>query len=193
MSPIENQIEAVLFYRGEPTSINHLSELIGCGKEEILDGIGKLKENLAGRGIVLLEHDGSVMLGTSKNTSKLIENLVKEELHRDLGRAGLETLSIILYQGPVRRSDIDYIRGVNSTFILRNLLIRGLIQKTENENDKRSFLYKPTFDLFSFMGISSIEELPEYESVRKEIELKKQAQEDAEKREKLEEISTSPQ
>jgi segregation and condensation protein B len=96
--------------------------------------------------------------------------LTKEELTRDLGKAGLETLSIILYQGPISRANIDYIRGVNSQFIVRNLLIRGLIDRVENPKDARSYIYKTTIDLLSHLGISKIEELPEYEQVRKDID-----------------------
>jgi segregation and condensation protein B len=113
-------------------------------------------------------------LGTSKDISSLIETLSKEELVKDLGKAGLETLSIILYQGPISRAEIDYIRGVNSNFILRNLLIRGLVERVENPNDQRSFLYKPTLELISYLGLSKITDLPDYETVRKDIEQYKQ-------------------
>jgi segregation and condensation protein B len=89
--------------------------------------------------------------------------------------AGLETLSIVLYLGPVSRSEIDYIRGVNSNFILRNLLMRGLVERIEHETDKRSLKYRPTFELLSFLGIGSVEELPEYETTRAEIEARKEA------------------
>jgi segregation and condensation protein B len=110
------------------------------------------------------------MLGTSKELSPLIEKLTKDELTRDLGKAGLETLSIVLYQGPLARADIDYIRGVNSQFILRALLIRGLVERIDNPKDARSYLYKPTLDLLSHLGVSKIADLPEYEQVRKDIE-----------------------
>ena len=116
------------------------------------------------------------MLGTAKELSPLIEQLTKEELTKDLGKAGLETLSIILYQGPITRADIDYIRGVNSQFIVRNLLIRGLVERVENPKDARSFLYKTTLDLLSHLGISKIEELPEYAQVREDIDGFKRAQ-----------------
>ncbi|MDO8521070.1 MAG: SMC-Scp complex subunit ScpB, partial [bacterium] len=66
--------------------------------------------------------------------------------------------------GPITRSEIDYVRGVNSTFILRNLLIRGLIEKIDNPKDQRSFLYQPSFQLLEYMGVSKIEDLPEYDS-----------------------------
>ena len=74
----------------------------------------------------------------------------------------METLAIILYKGSVTRSEIDYIRGVTSTFILRNLAIRGLVEKYINEEDKRTVLYKPTIDLLSYLGVESTEKLPSF-------------------------------
>jgi segregation and condensation protein B len=82
----------------------------------------------------------------------------------------LETISIIAYKGPVSRAEIDYIRGVQSNFILRNLQIRGLVEKITNEKDHRSFLYRPTFELLQFLGVSRIEDLPEYDKVKAEFE-----------------------
>lgn len=117
-----------------------------------------------------MEKEKSVMLATAPEVSGVIEKVRKEELSRDIGKAGIETLSVILYKGPVARSEIDYIRGVNSTFILRNLLIRGLIERISNPKNQRSFLYKPTFELLSFLGISSIEELPKFKAVQQELE-----------------------
>ena len=127
------------------------------------------------------------MLGTSPENHDLIEKLKKDELSKDIGKAGLETLSIVLYRGPVRKSEIDYIRGVNSGSILRNLMIRGLIERKSDEKDQRSFLYVPTFDLLSFLGISELNELPEYEKVKTELE--KAVEDEAQEKTIDEEIS----
>ncbi len=167
---LSSQIEAVLFYKAEPLSIKRLSQILKKDEMEIRNAVRELREELKGRGLTLVEYDDEVTLGTSKDVSHLIETLTKEELTKDLGKAGLETLSIILYQGPISRVDIDYIRGVNSNFILRNLLIRGLIERVENPHDQRSFLYKPTLELISHLGLSHITDLPDYEVVRKDIE-----------------------
>lgn len=179
---LEKGIEAVLFWKGEPVSIKKLSQIFSAQggstegrqkvvtEEEILTALKKLEESLMGRGVSLIWKEDEVALGTSKDTSELIEKLTKEELVRDLGRAGLETLSIIIYQGPISRAEIDYIRGVQSTFILRNLMIRGLVEKVNNPKDQRSFLYKPTFELLSYMGITKIEEMPEFKEAKTEIE-----------------------
>jgi segregation and condensation protein B len=167
---LEKQLEAVLFWKGEPVSIKKLSQIFSKTEEEISDALRQLEENLVGRGVSLIRKEDEVALGTSKDTSELIEKLTKEELIRDLGRAGIETLSIIIYQGPISRAEIDYIRGVQSTFILRNLMIRGLVEKVTNPKDQRSFLYKPTFELLSYMGLTKIEEMPEFAEAKAEIE-----------------------
>lgn len=167
---LEKQIESALFFKGEPVSIKNLGKLLDTPREHIDEALKTLETKLRDRGIVLVRHEDEVTLATSPETSSVIEKITKEELARDLGKAGLETLSIVLYHGPLARRDIDYIRGVNSNFILRNLLIRGLVEKVANPDDQRAFLYKPTLSLLSFLGIKSITDLPEYENVRSELE-----------------------
>ncbi len=178
---LEKQIEAVLFWKGEPISIKNLSQTLEKTEEEISSTLKNLEQSLMNRGVSLIFKEDEVALATSKDTSELIEKLTKEELIKDLGRAGLETLSIIIYQGPISRAEIDYIRGVQSTFILRNLMIRGLVEKISNPKDQRSFLYKPTFELLSYMGLTKIEEMPEFAKAKEEIENYKRSNNEPEK------------
>lgn len=167
---LDAKIEAVLFWKAEPMALSRLAKIFTVTVEEVKKALPVLETKLQGRGVTLVIKDDEVALRTTSDASGLIEGLAKEELTRDLGKAGLETLSIVLYQGPISRREIDYVRGVNSNFILRNLLVRGLVEKIDNPKDQRSFLYRPTFDLLSFLGISKIDDLPEYPSVCKEIE-----------------------
>ncbi len=167
---IEQKIEAILFWKGEPISKKKLSETLSVSLEETELALQKLKENLGNRGIALLEKDGEVTLGTAPEMSTLIENLRKEELNKDLSKATLETLSIIIYKNGVSRNEIDYIRGVNSSFSLRALSVRGLIEKEVDPKDSRRFVYKPSFDLLSYMGVKSVEELPDFAEVNKDID-----------------------
>jgi segregation and condensation protein B len=118
-----------------------------------------------------LENNGEFTLGTAPELSDLIENLQKEELNKDLSKAALETLSIALYKNGASRAEIDYIRGVNSSFTLRALSIRGLVEKTTDPKDSRRYIYKPSFDLFSFMGVKSVEELPDFSEVNNSVEI----------------------
>ncbi|MFA5937019.1 MAG: SMC-Scp complex subunit ScpB [Candidatus Paceibacterota bacterium] len=167
---LEQKIEAILFFKGEPMSRKKLSEFLEVGQLEINESLEKLKENLKSRGIVLQEKENEITLGTAPELSEIIEKLQKEELNKELSKASLETLSIILYKNGVSRSLIDYIRGVNSSFTLRALSIRGLVEKSIDAEDSRRFIYKPTFELLSFMGVSKVEELPDYNTVNSSLE-----------------------
>lgn len=167
---LEQKIEAILFFKGEPISRKRLGEFLGVGQNEVNEHIEKLKESLKDRGIVLQEKDNDITLGTAPEISDLIEKLQKEELNKELSKASLETLSIVLYRNGVARSLIDYIRGVNSSFTLRALSIRGLVEKIIDKEDNRRYIYKPTFELLSYLGVKSVEELPDYESVNKNID-----------------------
>lgn len=165
----EQQIEALLFYKGEPMSIKELANLLDYSENEVQESAQKLGESLKTRGVRLIVSEEMLELRTATDESVLIENMRKKELSRDLGKAGSEVLAIILYKGPVTRSEIDYIRGVNSTFILRNLLIRGLIEKVTNPKNSRSYIYRTTTELLSFLGVTSVLDLPEYQKVQSEL------------------------
>lgn len=167
---LESKIEAILFWKGEAVSLKKLGELLAVSPGEILEAINGLKSTLQHRGITLVENNDEYMLTTAKEHSELIESLQKEELSKTLTKSSLETLSIILYKNGATRSEIDYIRGVNSSFTLRALSIRGLVEKITNPHDSRMYIYKPSFDLLSFMGVTSVEELPEYSEVNQSIE-----------------------
>ncbi len=168
--PLESQIEAVLFFKGEPILKKKLAEILEKTSEEITEALSSLRINLDNRGITLIEEGDHLALGTTALASEIIEKVTKEELMRDLGKAGLETLSIILYRKEISKREIDYIRGVNSSFIIRNLLIRGLVERVEKDG-ARGFSYKPTVELLAYLGISRLEELPEYAKVMEELAL----------------------
>lgn len=162
---LDSKIEALLFAHNESLSIPKLSKLLGVSDGEIRGAIVTLTEKLTSRGIVLIESSNGYILGTHPELAPLFEQMRKEELGNELSKASLETLAIILYKEGATRSDIDYIRGVNSTFILRNLTMRGLIEKREHPDDSRKILYIPTPDVMRYMGITNTKELPDYETV----------------------------
>jgi segregation and condensation protein B len=167
---LEQKIEAVLFYKGEPETKANLATLLHVKEDEIEEASSKLSSNLMMRGIRLLRVEDQFELVTSPETSEVINNVRKEELVRDLGKAGSETLAVVLYRGPVSRADIDYIRGVNSSFILRNLQIRALVERIQDPKNSRSYLYQATPDLFKHLGITEIGELPGFTEMREELD-----------------------
>lgn len=173
------KIEALLFFKGEPLSIEDIAKLLSGNEEkvthdDVVAAVNTLEQTLVGRGLSLVQTGTGtstiVELRTSPEQASFIESIIKNELSKDLGKAGLETLSIILYRGPVKRSDIDYIRGVSSQYIVRNLLMRGLIERVTDVNDTRSVWYRPTIELLSLLGVTKVSDLPEYEKVKAEWE-----------------------
>lgn len=168
---MENELilESILFHKGEPTTVRWLSGIMEIGEKEVRELALRLQEKLHNRGIKIIVAGDELMLATAPETSAVIERITKEEVSKDLGRAGLETLSVILYQNPVSKPEIDYIRGVNCQYILRSLLVRGLVKRTINNESGRVYLYSPTIELLSHLGITDISQLPEAERIRAEI------------------------
>ena len=172
-----SQLEAILFFKSEPVTASELHKLLGIPKPEVEEALAQLGQSLEGRGITLVTNGEEYSLGTSPQHSALIEQVQKEEFTRDLGRAGLETLAIVLYRGPVTRREIDVIRGVNSSFILRSLLVRGLVERVDGS---KGFSYKPTLKLLEHLGVRRIDQLPDYEESLKAVKtfLENQPKED---------------
>ncbi len=162
MNNLESQIESVLLFKNEPVSVKELCAALGKKAEEVKAALSSLQNFYRERGMVIISNGEEYAFGTHPQNSALIEAMQKEELSRELGRAGLETLAIVAYKGPISRREIDQIRGVNSGFILRNLLIRGLVEKVDSASGERSFSYAPTLKLLQYLGVTEREELPEY-------------------------------
>ena len=182
---LESKLEAFLFFKGEPVTKKKIQAALECSPEELEIALKTLEASLSTRGLRVMQDGEEIEMRTAPEASDLITKLTKDELMRDLGKAGLETLSIILYKGPVKRSEIDYIRGVNSSFIIRNLLVRGLIERLiENkEGAGRGYSYKPTIDLLAHLGVSKITDLPDYEKVKTELDAFGAEAEDSEAKE----------
>lgn len=190
---LKHSIQAILFYQAEPISIGRLSKLLKRSEDDIRVALVQLREQIEGTGLSLVENGAEVMLGTSPLASSLIAEITKEELSKELSKAALETLAIVLYKGPITRAEIDYVRGVNSNFILRNLQVRGLVEKVDNPTDQRSYLYKPTFELLKFMGVTRLEDLPEYAGTMDQLAAFIASKEEEEKPEPKTEAETAAQ
>ena len=167
---IENALEAALFFGGGTMTIDELSRATGSTVEEVRASLLVLKESLMTRGVRLVLEGKTAALGTAPEAGSMIEKMQREELEGPLGKAGLETLSIIVFRGPLLRSDIEYVRGVNCSAILRSMMIRGLIERVENPRDKRSFLYQATAELPAYFGVSELRDIPGYAETRQHIE-----------------------
>jgi len=169
ISQLSKQIEATLFYLAEPVKISTLCKNLDAEKDDVVSALGELSKIYDGRGLALIQYDGAVSFITSPEMSETVQKIAKEEYEGDLGRASLETLAIVAYKGPVSRKEIDYIRGVNSQYSLRTLLLRGLIERKNKDGDRTS-LYIVTTDALLHLGLKNMNELPEYDNIKRQLE-----------------------
>lgn len=174
----EAACEAVLFAYGAPLGMEKLAKLIGATAAEcrtLLEDLARKLDADPARGLILVRNGDEVTLATKPIFRDLIGTLMREEFNETLTPAALETLSLVAYLGPVPRASVDYIRGVNSSFTLRNLLLRGLIERepapsggsgTNRGSIGRGYVYRASMAFLKHMGLSRIEDLPEYEKYR---------------------------
>lgn len=161
---LEQIVEAVLFVYGEPLNAEKIAKTIKVKTEAVRTALVGLKNNLAGRGIKLLEQDGYWQLAADKSASPAIENLVKNEIREELTPASLEVLAITAYHGPVTKSQVETIRGVNSAYSLRTLVLRGLVERTIASGKTNA--YKISLAALRKLGLEKIEELPLFDQLK---------------------------
>jgi len=163
------KIESLLFVSPRPvktrTLVNFLNkqgdQVTIKQVEEIIEEL-KLKFNVEGSGIQLVQSEDAVQMVSNPLVGSLIKKYLKEDVTGELTPASLEALTVIAYRSPISKAELEQIRGVNCSLILRNLLIRGLITVEEDKEKMQSY-YQVTTDFLKYLGINNVQELPDYE------------------------------
>lgn len=164
-SPLEAKIEAILFAGARPFFIKRLAELCDAAPTEVEAALKNLDERLASSAVMLQRAGHEVQFVTRPEHAELVKRVVKDETAGELTRSSLEALTILAYRGPLTRPELEQIRGVHSSIILRNLMMRGLVEEKEEARLGQP-TYAVTFDFIQHLGLASVEELPEYEELR---------------------------
>ena len=107
-------------------------------------------------------------MATNPENAHIVDQLIKSEIQENLSKAGLEVLAIVAYRGLMTRVEVEAIRGVNCSFTLRSLLMRGLVERIENPKDNRGYLYKISFEFLKKMGVENVKQLPDFEALSKD-------------------------
>lgn len=165
---LQSHIEALLLAHGEPIALSKLAKALKEKEETVRGAVENLRQEYLeeGRGFAIVENDLAYQLVSSPDSAEYVRKLVKQEESSALSPAMLEVLSVVAYRGPVTRAEIDSIRGVNSSHVLRALAIRGLVNRGEDAEDARTYRYTVSFDFLRLLGLEQAGELPEYESLR---------------------------
>lgn len=169
---LRSKLESLLFITPRPLTVKRLAELAGADIDAVEKELTTLAERYNGdeSGLHLLRHANNVQFVSSPLNSKLVTDFIKEEQAGDLTRPALETLTIVAYRGPISKIQLDTIRGVNCALILRNLMIKGLVE-AKQQKDKHQSTYQVTLDFVRFLGLNHISELPDYEKLNRDENL----------------------
>ncbi len=161
---LTSSIESLLLVSAKPLTYRELAKLTDQETDDIASAVATLQDkyNQSDSGIRLLVNDKQVQLATDPEQTKLIKEYLQSEITGELTRPSLETLTIVAYRQPISKEELEQIRGVNCSLILRNLMIRGLVESREAKGGLTTN-YSVTIDFLRFLGITKVEELPDYE------------------------------
>ena len=169
-SGLVTALEALLFVAAEPASITQLAAALEVSNSDVESALGELENSLKGRGLRIQRHAGRVQLTTAPEYSEIVERFLGLEATTRLSRAALEALSVIAYQQPVTRPQIENIRGVSCDGVLRSLLGKGLIQEVgRTDGPGRPILYATAPEFLQHFGLSSLGEMPPLKLADKEV------------------------
>jgi segregation and condensation protein B len=166
---LKSQIESLLFIAAKPVTVNELARLTGASVEDVEAAGDELEAGCkaSGSGVQIIKNDNKYQMVSSPENAKLIQEFIKDETTGELSRPSLEALTIIAYRGPISKLDLDRIRGVNCSLIVRNLLLRGLVE-AKFDKAKNDTYYSVSFDFIRFLGVNDLSELPDFERLHKD-------------------------
>lgn len=171
MDELITKLESILFVSNKPLDAKTLAKYVNSDEEKVKQALEELHNLRKDSGIVLLSTDSEYQLATNSGHSDLVKNFLNADLRENLTEATVEVLAIIAYRQPISKAEIESIRGVNSQYSLRALLMRGLIEKVPNPNDARGSLYQVTTEFMQHLGITSVKDLPDFEKLIESIKL----------------------
>ncbi len=171
MPDLKSQLESILFVSNKPLQAKALAKLLALDESAVKAALRELAAERKDSGILILEADEGFQLATNSANAEVIKTFLNTDLREHLTDASIEVLAIIAYRQPISRAEIEAIRGVNSQYSVRALLIRGLIEKIPDPHDGRANLYQITTEFLQHLGLTTIADLPEFGELAGQVKL----------------------
>jgi segregation and condensation protein B len=166
---LQPALEALLFSSDQPLPLSLLAESLEAPVDEVAAALQALGESYTARGagVELREIAGGWMMVTTAAQSEWVARLLRGKKRLRLSRAALETMAIIAYKQPVTKSEVEAIRGVDSSAVLGTLLERNLVTiRGRSKVVGRPLLYGTTQEFLGYFGLRDLSELPRPEELR---------------------------
>ena len=157
-------LESLLFVSAEPVPLERLMVALGTvSKSELAQALQSLREDFdrEGRGVQMVELAGGWQMVTRTEHAPWIKRLAKAKATPKLSRSAMESLAIVAYKQPIVRAEIEQIRGVEVSGVLRTLLERKLIRMVGRKDmPGRPIMYGTTKLFLQQFGLSDLSQLP---------------------------------
>jgi segregation and condensation protein B len=161
---IKSVLESLLFAWGEPLNINEISRILDMSSGNINNILEEMIISFnedTDRGLVIQKFGNSYQITTKKENYEFIQSLLQTTVNKSLSTAAMETLSIIAYKQPVTKVEIELIRGVKCSNVIKGLLDKSLIKEVGRlDKPGRPAIYSTTDEFLRHFGLNSINELP---------------------------------
>ncbi len=166
---MEGILEGLLFVQGDAgLTLKEVMSILSLDEEEAKQLVYRLKSSYEAenRGLRLNYLGNTFKLTTKQEHKEYYQKLLESPTSHVLSQAALEVLAIIAYNEPITRNQVDEMRGVDSVFVIRKLLAKGLIKETgRSDSPGHPILYKTTDDFLDYFGLSTKDDLPDISKI----------------------------
>lgn len=166
---MEGILEGLLYVQGDTgLTLKEAMTILNLDEEEVKELVYKLKVSYENenRGLRLSYLGNTFKLTTKQEHKEYYERLLENPSTHVLSQAALEVLAIVAYNEPITRGQVDEMRGVESSFVLRKLLAKGLLKEAgKSDLPGHPILYKTTDDFLDYFGLATKEDLPKIEQI----------------------------
>jgi len=166
---LRSAVEALLFSSDQPLTLALLADALDSPAPAVSEALAVLGAEYQSReaGVELREVAGGWMVTSTSEQHEWVARMLRGKRKMRLSRAALETLAIIAYKQPVTKSEVEAIRGVDSSGTLATLLERSLVTiKGRSTVVGRPLLYGSTPEFLNYFGLKDLAELPRPEELR---------------------------
>lgn len=170
-------LEGLLYVQGDlGLTIEQVTDILEIDTEEAKKLIYELKQSYENenRGLRINYLGNTFKLTTKEEHKEYYQKLITDSKTQVLSNSALEVLAIIAYNEPITRIEVDKLRGIDSAYLVKRLLAKGLIKECgKSELPGKPTLYKTTDEFLDCFGLSSKDELPKLETITEDIDEEK--------------------
>jgi segregation and condensation protein B len=160
------KIIQTLLYEGDAMKKSEIAKFLNLSEKEIEENIPDVKTLLSTLDLNLIQNQTSLEISLSTEINTLINKNKIEELKSELSESSMQTLGVIMYKQKATKAEIDFIRGVDSSRSIKNLLTRGIIESLTEKN-RRHFI--PTTESLRYLNLDQVENLIDYNEVSEKL------------------------